>query len=43
MEGPLRVDPIGNDGEERHLAIGLIDGKHWTIIYAPRGDSLRLI
>jgi uncharacterized DUF497 family protein len=30
-------------GENRHLAIGLIDDKHWTVIYAPRGNSLRLI
>ena len=32
-----------NPDELRHLAIGLIEGKHWTVVYAPRGDHLRLI
>lgn len=35
--------PSKQPGELRHLAIGLIDGRYWTVIYAPRGDTLRLI
>jgi uncharacterized DUF497 family protein len=42
-EGPVVVMPSNHPGEPRHLAIGLIDGRHWTVIYAARGDRLRLI
>ena len=31
-----------NPGELRHLAIGPIEGKPWTVVYAPRGDHLGL-
>jgi uncharacterized DUF497 family protein len=41
--GPVVVLPSKYPGELRHLAIGLIDGRHWTVVYAPRGDRLRLI
>ena len=27
----------------RHLAIGFIAGKLWTLVYAPRDDHFRLI
>lgn len=27
----------------RHLALGLIEGRHWTVVYALRGDHFRLI
>ncbi len=41
--GPLVTLPSRRPGEERHLAIGRIEGKCWTVIYAPRGDAFRLI
>ena len=41
--GPVVTLPSKRPGELRHLAIGLIGGHHWTVIYAPRGDRLRLI
>jgi uncharacterized DUF497 family protein len=42
-QGPVVMLPSKNPDELRHLAIGLIEGKHWTVVYAPRGDHLRLI
>ncbi len=41
--GPVVTLPSKRPGELRHLAIGLIEGCHWTVVYAPRGDSFRLI
>ena len=41
--GPVVTLPSKRPGEMRHLAIGLIDGRHWTVVYAPRGDHLRLV
>ena len=41
--GPVLTLPSTQPGELRHLAIGLIEGRHWTVVYAPRGDTLRLI
>jgi uncharacterized DUF497 family protein len=41
--GPVVTLPSKHPGELRHLAIGLIEGHHWTVVYAPRGDSFRLI
>lgn len=41
--GPVVALPSKHPGELRHLAIGLIEGLHWTVVYAPRGNSLRLI
>lgn len=41
--GPVVTLPSKHPGELRHLAIGLIAGKHWTVVYAPRGDTFRLI
>ena len=41
--GPVVVLPSKHPGESRHLAIGWIEGRHWTVVYAPRGDRLRLI
>ena len=41
--GPLVTLPSRRPGEERHLAIGRIGGKCWTVIYAPRGGAFRLI
>lgn len=42
-EGPVATLPSKRPGELRHLAIGLIEGRHWTVVYAPRGDHFRLI
>lgn len=41
--GPVVTVPSKHPGELRHLAIGLIEGHLWTVVYAPRGDSFRLI
>jgi uncharacterized DUF497 family protein len=41
--GPVVVLPSKHPGELRHLAIGLIEGRHWTVVYSPRDDGLRLI
>jgi uncharacterized DUF497 family protein len=41
--GPVVTLPSKQPGELRHLAIGLIEGRHWTVVYAPRGDTFRLI
>jgi uncharacterized protein len=41
--GPVVTIPSINPGEPRHLAIGIIEGSHWTIVFTPRGDVIRLI
>ncbi len=41
--GPVVTLPSKQPGELRHLAIGLIGGRHWTVVYAPRGNRFRLI
>lgn len=41
--GPVLTIPSKNPGEMRHLAIGLIVENYWTVVYAPRGNSFRLI
>ena len=41
--GPVVTLPSKYPDEMRHLAIGLIDGRHWTVVYAPIGDAFRLI
>lgn len=41
--GPVVTLPSKNPGEPRRLAIGLIDGRHWTVIYTVRNDIYRLI
>jgi hypothetical protein len=41
--GPVAVLPSKHPGELRHLAIGLIEGRHWTVVFVPRGDKFRLI
>jgi uncharacterized DUF497 family protein len=33
--GPVVTVPSEHPGELRHLAIGLIEGLHWTVVYAP--------
>lgn len=41
--GPVVTLPSKRPGEMRHLALGLIEGRHWTVVYTPRGDRFRLI
>jgi uncharacterized DUF497 family protein len=38
LEAPAKVE-----GEPRILAIGQINGKHWTAIWTPRGNVVRII
>lgn len=42
-DSPLLILGSDHPGEERELAIGKIDGKHWTAIFTPRGGVIRLI
>ncbi|MFM9029465.1 MAG: BrnT family toxin [Opitutaceae bacterium] len=41
--GTVVTLPSSNPGEMRHLAIGFIAGKLWTVVYAPRDDPFQLI
>ena len=41
--GPVISIPSKRPGELRQLAIGRIDGLSWTVVFATRGDKLRLI
>jgi len=38
LEAPARTED-----EPRFLAIGRIDGQHWTAIWTPRGEAVRII
>jgi len=43
-EDPWRLEaPAKVEGEPRFLSIGKIDGKHWTAVWTPRGDTVRKI
>ena len=35
--------PAKTEDEPRYLMIGLIQGKHWSVVIAYRGDKIRLI
>jgi uncharacterized DUF497 family protein len=41
--GPIVTLPSKNPTESRQLAIGIIDGRHWTVVFTLRGDVIRLI
>ena len=41
--GSVITLPSKNPGELRHLAIGLIEGHPWTVVYTLRDNSIRLI
>ena len=41
--GPIVTLPSKNPIEHRQLAIGVIGGRHWTVVFTLRGDVLRLI
>ena len=42
-DGVVVAAPARFVGEDRIMAIGQIDGKHWTAIVTPRGPALRII
>lgn len=35
--------PAKTEDEPRFLSIGKIEGKHWTAIWTPRGEAVRII
>ncbi|NPD20766.1 BrnT family toxin [Rhodophyticola sp. DY48A3-103] len=35
--------PARTEDEPRVLSIGAIDGRHWSAIWTPRGDAVRII
>ena len=37
------IFPANVEGEERYLMVATYKGKHWTAVYTPRGDSIRII
>ena len=41
--GPIVIIPSRNPTEPRQLAIGIIEGRHWTVVFTLRGDVRRLI
>ena len=41
--GPVVTLPSKNPTEPRQLAIGVIEGRHWTVVFTLRGDVCRLI
>ncbi|MEQ9490973.1 MAG: BrnT family toxin [Alphaproteobacteria bacterium] len=38
LEAPARTED-----EPRFLSIGLIEDKHWAVVWTPRGDAVRII
>jgi uncharacterized protein len=43
-DDPMLLEiPAKTDDEPRYLAIGRIDGKHWSAVITYRGDNVRLI
>ena len=43
LEGGHVAVPSAYDGEERFLAIGVLNGRHVTAVYTMRGDAVRMI
>lgn len=39
----VKVPVAGDYGERRYAMLGMIDGKHWTVIVTFRGESIRII
>ena len=35
--------PARTQGEPRFMLIGMIGGKHWSAIFTPRGEKIRII
>jgi len=42
-DGKLVEAPSLYESEERTIAVGMIEGKHWSAIYTLRADRVRLI
>ena len=38
----VEVD-VAEYGEVRYVALGVIDGKHWTAVFTRRGERIRII
>ncbi|MGQ0619374.1 MAG: BrnT family toxin [Panacagrimonas sp.] len=43
LDERLLIAPALTNDEPRHLAIGRIAGKHWTVVCTPRGSKTRII
>lgn len=43
LDPGLLEAPARTEGEMRFLAIGRIEGRHWSAIFAKRGEIVRLI
>lgn len=43
LDPDLVVVSARTEDEPRYLAIGIIEQKHWSAIYTPRGQAIRLI
>lgn len=43
FEGPTFEVPSPRNGEDRILAVGLVDGEVFVTVYVKRGDAIRLI
>lgn len=39
----VTVPSLGEYGEARYVALGVIDGKHWTAVFTRRGERIRII
>jgi len=37
------IVPTRTEDEPRWLAVGRINGRHWTAVYTMRGDAVRII
>lgn len=35
--------PAKTEDEPRFLSIGKIEGKHWAVVWTPRGEAVRII
>ena len=43
LDEALAETPTRSDIESRSMAVGIIDGKHWSAFITHRGDKVRLI
>ena len=43
LDGRLLEAPARTTDEPRWLAIGLLAGRHWTVVFTRRGETIRLI
>ena len=39
----VTVPSLGEYGEVRYVALGVIAGKHWTAVFTRRGERIRII